>query len=82
MGCRPKTPKPSICGSILDVLCETAVRGGTGKWEVQVNDIEAVGGLRIRQCEAGRQDLSKKKHKTELWGLGFHERRVGWIGFA
>ena len=70
VGFRPKTPKPSICGSVSDVPCETAVWGDTGKWGVRVNDIEAAGGLRVCQCEAGGQDLSKK-HETERSWLGF-----------
>ena len=48
-----KNPKPSVCGSVSGVLCETAAWGDGGRWRVQVGDMEVAWVLHIHQCEAG-----------------------------
>jgi hypothetical protein len=52
-----KNPKPSVCRSVSGAPCETTVWGDAGRWWVWVNDMEAEGGLRVRQREARGQDL-------------------------
>jgi hypothetical protein len=55
-----KNPKPSVCGSVSGVPCETAAWGDGGRWQVQVGDIEAAWVLCICQCEAGGRGLGRK----------------------
>jgi hypothetical protein len=59
-----KVPKPSVRCSVSGVPCETAKRNDAGRWWVRVDDVEAAGGLRVRQREARGWGLSQKP-KTE-----------------
>jgi hypothetical protein len=61
-------PKPSVHGSVLGMPCELAVTGDAGRW-VQVNGMEVVGGLRVRQCEAEGRDWAKNP-KPSICGSG------------
>jgi hypothetical protein len=44
----------------LGTPCETAMWGDAGRWWVQVDEMEAVGGLHIHQCKARKWDLGQK----------------------
>jgi hypothetical protein len=48
-----RNPKPSAHSSVSGTLCKTAVWGDAGMWWARDNSMEAVGGLHIRQREAG-----------------------------
>jgi hypothetical protein len=39
-----KNSKTSICGTVLGMPCEIVVQSNAGRWWVQVNNIEGVGG--------------------------------------
>ena len=76
MGFWAKNPKPSR-GLVLGVPRETAVQGDDRRCWVGVDIMEAAGGLRVRQCEAGGGGLGQKP-ETEQSLLGFG--RAAWNG--
>jgi hypothetical protein len=62
-----KNLKPSICGSISGVPCETAVWGDVVRWWVQVAAMVTAGGPRVRQHEAGEWVLGQKPETKYSW---------------
>jgi hypothetical protein len=48
-----KNPKTERGDSVSGVPCETMVWGDDRRLLVQVDGMEVLGGLRVRQCEAG-----------------------------
>ena len=47
-----KDLKPSVHSSVLGVPYETVAWGDDGRWWVQVDNMEVVGGLHVCQCKA------------------------------
>jgi hypothetical protein len=68
-----KNPKPRVCDSVSGAPCETAVWDDAGRWWVQVNDMEAVGGHCVcaSQREARGRDLGQKpENERSLLSFG------------
>ena len=67
---RPKTRNRAFVAQFRVRRVKRQCGGDAGRWWVRVNDIEAVGGLRVRQREARRRGLGQKP-ETERSSLGF-----------
>jgi hypothetical protein len=65
-----KNPKTECGDSVSGVPCETVVWGNDGRLLVQVDGMEAAGGLHVCQCEASGWGLGQKP-KTKCSWLGF-----------
>jgi hypothetical protein len=65
-----KNPKPSVHGWVLAMQHEIVGWGNDRRLLVQVDGMEKMGKLHIRQCEASRQSLGQKP-KTKCSWLGF-----------
>jgi len=72
-----KNPKPSVRCSVSGAPCETAVWGDAGRWWVRINDMEAAGGLRMRQREARGRGLGRNRAFIARFRVRRVKRRCG-----
>ena len=72
-----KNTKPSVHCSVSGVPCETVMWDNAWRWWVRVDEMEAAGGLCIRQREARWRDLGQKieNRASVAW---FQTRHVKW----
>jgi hypothetical protein len=65
-----KNPKTDCGDSVSGVPCETVVWGDDGRLLVEVDGMEAAGGLQVCQREGGGRGLGQKPETEHSW-LGF-----------
>jgi hypothetical protein len=57
-------PKTERACSVSGVPCEMPVWGNAERWRAWVNEMEAAGGLRVRQCEVGGGFVPKTRNQA------------------